>query len=263
MGIFASIRSESPMVHALSNHVTSNDCANLLLASGARPIMADDPAEVEEITRVSQALVINMGTPDERKISAALKAGKTANQFGIPVVLDPVGVGSSLYRTQAVRTILEQVQCSVIRGNAEEIRCLAQDKRSILGVDAGQMEISPDVTVDLARKLRCTIIVSATQDILTDGKEIYRVMNGHPMMRSVTGSGCQASCLIAAFLTQKMDSVLQRSLWAVCAYGLAGEIAYQQLLPQEGNASYRNRIIDSIYHMNDDTLLQGAKYEKL
>ena len=96
--LFDRVRETSPLVHCISNLVSANDCANIVLAAGASPIMADDPEEVEEITALSRALCLSLGTPNPRKAEAMVKAGRTAARLGLPVVFDPVGVGASQFR---------------------------------------------------------------------------------------------------------------------------------------------------------------------
>lgn len=258
-------RQRRPLIHCINNHVTSNDCANILLACGGSAIMADDPDEVAEVTAMCDGLVLNMGTPNPRKLEALLKAGKEANRLDHPVVLDPVGVGSSDMRRNAGHQLLKHVRFAAIRGNATEIATLVRGTAAHRGVDADVEETAMD-TVDenakrLARETGAVVVVTGDTDIVTDGKTIYRVHNGHSMMKTVTGSGCQLSVLLGAYVTANPDKPLHAALTAVCAMGLSGEIAHTRLGPLDGNASYRNYIIDAIYNLTPETLEKGAKYE--
>jgi len=258
-------RKRKPLIHCITNHVTANDCANILLACGGSAIMADDPDEAEEVTAMCSGLVLNMGTPNPRKLDAMLRAGAAANRLGHPVILDPVGVGSSAMRRAAGRRLLEQVRFTAIRGNATEIATLACGTAAHRGVDA-DMEKAPMDTVyenakRLSRETGAVVIVTGDTDIVTDGKTLYRVYNGHPMMKTVTGSGCQLSSLLGAYVTANPDQPLPAALAAVCAMGLCGEIAHERLGPLDGNASYRNYIIDAIYNLTPEALQKGAKYE--
>lgn len=258
-------RAVSPVVHCMTNFVTANDCANLVLASGASPIMADDAEEAEEVTAICNGLVLNLGTPKPRKIEAMLRAGRAAGRLGHPVVFDPVGVGSSSLRTDAARKILETVRISVIRGNASEIRTLLRGTTAHRGVDVDEElgSVGDDLLLarDLARKSGAVVVLSGDRDIVTDGETSYRVANGHPMMRTVTGAGCQLSSLVGAYVASNPENPLRAALAAVCAMGYCGELAYDRLGPLDGNASYRNYMIDALFHLRGEELERGAKYE--
>ena len=252
----------NPLVHCMVNLVTANDCANLVLASGASPIMAEDAQEVEQVTAASDALVLNLGTPSPRKIQALLLAGKTAKVQDKPIVFDPVGAGCSDLRRQASQDILTQVHPGIIRGNASEIRTLLQGTMAHRGVDAEEVsEDALDLARLLAQRTGAVVAVSGDVDIVTDGTVSYRVRNGHPMMRSVTGTGCQMSVLIGAYAAANPSRLLQSTLAGVCGFGLCGEIAHKRLTPLDGNASYRTYIIDAVYHLTGEALEKGARYE--
>ena len=251
-----------PLVHCITNYVSANDCANLLLGCGASAIMADEPAEVAEVTAMCDGLVLNMGTPNPRKLEALLIAGKKANRLGHPVVLDPVGVGSSTMRQTAARQLLDEVRFAAIRGNATEIATLIRGTAAQRGVDADEQNDAMETNASqLACKTGAVVIVTGDTDIVTDGRTIYRVHNGHPMMRTVTGAGCQLSALVGAYITANSDKPLRAALAAVCAMGLCGEIAHHRLTPMDGNASYRNYMLDAICNLTPEALEEGANYE--
>ncbi len=260
--IIEQTRHKRPLVHCITNYVSANDCANLLLGCGASAIMADDPEEVAEVTAMCDGLVLNMGTPNPRKLEAMLIAGKEANRLGHPVVLDPVGVGSSTMRQEAARRLLEQVRFAAIRGNATEIATLVRGTAAHRGVDADEQNDATEANArQLARKTGAVVTVTGDTDLVTDGATLYRVHNGHPMMRIVTGAGCQLSALVGAYITANADKPMQAALAAVCAMGLCGEIAHRRLTPLDGNASYRNYILDAICNLNPKALEEGANYE--
>lgn len=262
--ILSQNRLRSPLVHCMTNYVSANDCANLLLACGASPIMADDLEEVAEVTAMCDGLVLNMGTPNPRKIEAMLRAGQEANRLGHPAVLDPVGVGSSAIRQDGARRLLEQVRFAAIRGNASEIATLVSGTAAHRGVDADGDSSAINAernALQLAKQTGAVVIVTGDTDIVTDGSTCYRVINGHPMMRLVTGAGCQLSALIGAYVTANPERPLEAALAAVCAMGLCGEIAHSRLSSLDGNASYRNYIIDAICHLTPAALEKGARYE--
>jgi len=263
--IIIQTRRRRPLIHCINNHVTSNDCANILLACGGSAIMADDPDEVAEVTAMCGGLVLNMGTPSPRKVEAMLRAGTEANRTGHPVVLDPVGVGSSDMRRQAGRRLLERVRFAAIRANAAEIAALVCGTAARRGVDSDAEETSVDVTVRnaglLAKETGAVVVVTGDTDIVTDGRTACLVHNGCAMMRSVTGAGCQLSALLGAYITANPENPRRAALAAVCSMGLSGEIAHERLGPLDGNASYRNYIIDAIYNLTPEDLERGAKYE--
>lgn len=258
-------RRRRPLIHCINNYVTANDCANILLACGGSAIMADDPDEAAEVTAMCDGLVLNMGTPSPRKLDALLIAGKEANRLGHPVVFDPVGAGSSAMRRGAGRQLLEHVRFAAIRGNATEIATLVRGTKAHRGVDADTEEQAAEAVEENARRLAretgAAVVVTGDTDIVTDGRTLYRVQNGHSMMKTVTGSGCQLSALLGAYVTANPESPLLAALAAVCAMGLSGEIAHKRLGPLDGNASYRNYMIDAIFNLSPEDLEQGAKYE--
>ena len=267
--MFDQVREKSPLIHNITNYVTVNDCANMVLACGASPIMADDKEEVAEIQTICAGLNINIGTLNSRTIESMKIAGMRANELGHPAVLDPVGVGASTLRTSTANELLKALKFTVIRGNISEIKTLAVGTGTTKGVDA---DIADRVTEDnldeavafvkrFAGRTGAVIAVTGAIDIVADAKKAYCIYNGHPMMSSITGTGCQLSALTAAFVTANQEHPLEAAAAAVCAMGLAGEIAHKRLTPQDGNATYRNYIIDAIYHMDGDELERGAKFE--
>ncbi len=263
------VREKMPLIHNITNYVTVNDCANILLACGGSPIMADDKNEVAEITSVCGGLNINIGTLNERTIKAMLTAGKKANELGHPVVLDPVGAGASALRTNTANKLIEEVEFTVIRGNISEIKTLAGRYSATQGVDANVADKVTDNNLDsaiafvktFAKKTGAVIAVTGEIDIVCNSEKAYVIRNGHSMMSSVTGTGCMLSALTTAYVTANPDIVLEATAAAVCAMGLAGEIAYARVNSLDGNASYRGYIIDAIFNMTPEQLKQGAKYE--
>ena len=265
--LLQAVRQTHPLIHCITNYVTINDCANILLAAGASPIMADAVEEAAAVTAHSQGLTLNLGTLHAERIPAMLASGRQANASGIPAVLDPVGAGVSAFRAGAARQLLEAVQFAVIRGNLSEIRALADAGSHACGVDAGDsltpqtLDACLELAGQLARRTGAVVAVTGETDLVTDGETAYCIHNGHPMMRSVTGTGCQLSCLTAAFVAASPGQPLQAAAAAVCAMGLCGEIAYAGLSPADGNAAYRDKILDAIYRLTPAQLEEGARYE--
>ena len=263
------VREKCPLIHNITNYVTVNDCANVVIACGASPIMADDKEEVAEITSICAGLNINIGTLNSRTIESMLIAGKRANELNHPVVLDPVGAGASRLRTETARKLLDEVKFTVIRGNISEIKTLALGNGTTKGVDADVADKVTEENLDevvafakaFAGKTGAVVAITGAIDIVADENNAYCIRNGHPMMSSITGTGCQLSAMTAAFVTANPGHPLEAAAAAVSAMGLAGEIAHQRLAPLDGNSSYRNYIIDAIYQLTPTQLKEGAKYE--
>lgn len=268
--ILENVRKNSPLIHNITNYVTVNDCANILLACGASPIMADDINEVEQITSICTGLNINIGTLNSRTIESMVKAGVKSNELNHPVVLDPVGAGASDLRTQTAKTLLEKVHFTVIKGNISEIKTLAQGTGSTKGVDADiadkvteeNLEKTVKFIKEFALKTKSVIAVTGAIDIVSDGQKAYCIYNGESMMSSITGTGCQLSSLLAAFVCADSDP-LKAAAAAVCCMGVAGEKAKMRLTDKDGNASYRNYIIDAVYNMDKETLDKMARYKEV
>ena len=256
--IIDQIRRTTPLVHCITNYVTVNDVANVLLAIGARPIMADDPAEAEEITALCAGLCINIGTLNARTIPSMLLAGKRARALGHPVVLDPVGAGASKLRTETALQILDEVRPAVVRGNISEIRTLAVGSGSTQGVDASAAEAAAFVR-GFAARTGCIAAVTGAIDLISDGTDCYAVRNGHPEMGQVTGTGCQLSALLAAALASAPAEPLSAVTETAALMGTAGELARARMEEYDGNASYRTRIIDAICCMTAQELADHAK----
>ncbi|MCD8008836.1 MAG: hydroxyethylthiazole kinase [Clostridiales bacterium] len=196
------LRREAPLVHCISNLVTIQDCANLLLAAGGRPIMAQEPQEMAEISGQCAATVLNTGTPDDRKYLSCTLAGQTANRLGHPVVLDPVGVGASAYRLEQVSHLLDRVSPTILRGNLGEVQALLRLASQESGVDCasdGGLAQRQDCALRLARALGCTVFLSGAVDVVTDGQQIALLSGGSVRMRQVTGAGCMLSVLLGGF----------------------------------------------------------------
>lgn len=267
--ILMNVRSAHPLVHNITNYVTVNDCANITLACGASPIMADDIEEAAEITSLCSALNINIGTLNQRTIPAMLSAGKRANQLGHPVILDPVGAGASALRTGTALSLLEQIHFTVIKGNISEIKTLAFGNGTTKGVDADLSDQVTEETLDeaitfakaFAQKSNAVVAITGAIDIVADPGKTFCIRNGHPTMSAVTGTGCQLSAMIAAFAAANPEDPLTAAAAAVCAMGLCGEIAHRRLSPSDGNATFRNYIIDAVYNLTPAQLEKGADYE--
>ena len=263
------VRATTPLIHNITNYVTVNDVANVLLACGGSPIMADEPAEAEDITAICGGLNINIGTLNCRTIDGMLRAGKKAAALGHPILLDPVGAGASTLRTDTALQLMKELPFTVIRGNISEIKTLALGSGSTKGVDADVADKVTEETLEeaiqfvkgFAARTGAVIAVTGAIDLVGDKDRCFVIRNGRPEMGLITGTGCQLSALAAAFVVASPDNALEATAAAVCTMGLAGELAWARMAEGDGNATYRNRIIDAVYNMDGKALEQGAKYE--
>ena len=269
--ILEKVRCAAPLIHCITNYVTVNDVANVLLAIGARPIMADDPDEAEEITALCAGLCLNIGTLNARTIPSMLAAGKRARALGHPVVLDPVGAGASRLRTETALRILDEVHPTVVRGNISEIRTLAVGSGTTQGVDADAADAVTEETLaatadflrGFAARTEVIIVVTGAIDLVTDGVTTYVIRNGRAEMGRVTGTGCQLSALLAAALAVEPLGFLASVAETVALMGAAGELAWARMEEYDGNATYRTRIIDAIYRMTGEELAARMNITKL
>ena len=263
------VRAKTPLVHNITNYVTVNDVANVLLAAGGSPIMSDDADDVEDITSICGGLNINIGTLNKNTIPSMFLAGRKANELGHIVLLDPVGAGASRLRTDTANRLMREVRFDAVRGNISEIKTLCTGSGTTKGVDADAVDAVTEANLGdgvalvkaFARQAGCIIAVTGAIDLVSDGERCWCIRNGRAEMSRITGTGCQLSALTTAFLVANPEHKLEAAAAAVCTMGLAGEIAWANMQPGDGNSTYRSRIIDAIFNMTGDTLEEGAKYE--
>lgn len=276
-GILGYLRSQRPLVHCITNYVTANDVANTVLGIGASVIMADAKEETAEIAELSDALVLNMGTPDKERILAMTEAGKAANKKGIPVILDPVGVGASVFRNQAFIQILSQVTVTVIRGNLSELSYAAGVGRASMGVDSAMenaVNSAKQVAVQVAQKYNCMTVITGAADVISDGNRVGRIQNGTPWMSAITGAGCMSDGMLGAFLAaayrknkQEKENLDIRTLYwnavtaAVAVMGIVGECALEQSAGK-GTGSFRTALLDAVSQMTDEQLAAQLVYSE-
>lgn len=267
MEIIKNTREKCPLVHCITNYVTVNDVANIILACGGSPIMADDKNEVEEMQSICSALVINIGTLNERTIESMILAGKQANKCGHIVVLDPVGVGATKLRNETMEKLLQNVKFDVIKGNISEIKMVAIGTGKTNGVDACEAD---KVTMDnldevikfskeLSKKTGAVIAITGAIDVITDDKDAYITFNGDKAMGKITGTGCMLAGVVASYVAANIDNKLEATVMAVSGMGLCGEKALKYA---KGTGSLHIGIIDEMSNLTDESLLEGAKVEQ-
>lgn len=268
--IYEKLQEKIPLVHCITNYVTVNDCANTILAAGGSPIMADSILEVEEITSICNALVINIGTLNERVIESMIKAGKKSNEVGNPAILDPVGVGASTLRRETTFKLLKEISFSVISGNASEIISIYKESGTTSGVDANEedkidkenLNKMVQMCKDLSKRTGAIISLTGAIDIVASPDKANVVFNGNPLMSRVSGTGCMLSTVIGAYCGANKNDIFNATTLAVAHMGLAGEIAFKRLEEvQGGTSSYRIFLIDAMSQINYEILKEGIKIE--
>lgn len=262
------VREKAPLVQCITNMVTVNDCANVLLAAGASATMAHHPLEVAEAVAGVQALVLNLGAVGDRE--AMYIAGREANRLGVPVVFDPVAAGFTGLRRETARKLLEEIRFAVIRGNASEILALAEDREGGSGVDVAAADTVTESglprAAELAQTLSCrtgaVVVLSGAVDVVADGRQALFLRNGSPTMARITGSGCMLSALTGAFCGACPDKPFEAAATAAASIALAGERAEELRLQKgTGNATFRIDLIDSVFNLTVERLIQGVRYE--
>ena len=254
--LFARVREKRPLIHHITNYVTVNDCANITIAAGAAPVMADAPEEVCEMVTSAGALVLNIGTLNKGQIESMVLAGGMANDRRIPIILDPVGAGATRFRTESAQRLLDELKITILKGNAGEIGSLAGAEAHVRGVDS--YRVSGDlVTIarHFAERAGMTVVISGATDIVTDGKRILLVENGHPMLGSISGTGCMAASVTGAFAAVADDPVIA-SAAALAAFGIAGEKA---VVGSRGPYSFKTALFDEMAALKPEDLASSAR----
>lgn len=267
---FERVRLTQPMVHSITNNITINDCANIILAAGGTAIMAQDEGEVQEITKHSDALVLNMGAL--RAQEAMMIAAQTAHTLQHPVVLDPVAAGASGLRREMCQRLLSKGFVSVIRGNASEIRALAGANESMQGVEARASDqvtkhnllASAEWVSALSRQTNTVIMLTGAIDLISDGKSTAALHGGSEMMRRITGAGCMLSALTGVYCGANPQNLFEAAVTAASMMNICGELAHARVRKEmEGTASFRTRLIDAVSLLTADDLVSKLRVELL
>lgn len=251
---FRAVREQSPLVHNITNYVAMNFTANALLAVGASPVMAHAAEEVDEMALMAGALVINIGTLDSEWIESMIIAGKAKHESDGIIVLDPVGVGATSYRTKTAWRIIEECHPDIIRGNASEIMALLNADIKSKGVDSSCCsDDAVDSAVKLAKRTKSIVVISGEIDYITDGNRVETIRNGSRMMPLVTAMGCTASSMVGAFAAVNPNNLFEASLHAMALMGVAGEIATRN---SAGPGSLLTNFVDTLYNITENQLLE-------
>lgn len=255
---FARIHAEKPLLHHITNLVVMNDTANVTLHVGALPVMTHDEEEMEDMVSLAGALVINNGELGWHQ--AMIQAGLEANRRGIPIVLDPVGAGATPARTNRNRRLLETLSIQIVRGNAGEIGILSGMGGQVKGVESvGPSDNAAAVVRQMARSYRTVAAITGKRDVISDGERTLGVDNGHSWLPTLTGTGCMATTVVAAFAAVERDYLLAAA-GALATYGLAAELAAPQA---RGPASFKVAFLDQLYNLTPEQVAEGARIVEL
>jgi hydroxyethylthiazole kinase len=251
------LREAKPLVHQITNYVVMNETANATLSLGALPVMAHAREEVEEMVGLAGALVLNIGTLAPHWVEAMLLAGRGANARGIPVVLDPVGAGATSYRTETAKRLLDELDVTVLRGNAGEVATLVGIEAEVRGVESiGAGGDPADLAREAGRALGLVASVTGPVDHVSDGQSVLSVANGHELLGRVSGTGCMSTALTGCFLAAKPDLPLEAAAEALAAFGVAGEEAARDA---RGPGTFHANLYDALAALDPETLDERAR----
>lgn len=258
-----SVKLKKPLIHCITNPISINDCANIVLAVGAKPIMAEHPLEVHEITTASKALGVNLGNITDIRMKSMLISGKVAFEKKIPQVIDLVGVGCSKLRLEYAKKFISQCHPDVIKGNMSEIKAIYGIESNSKGIDVGEFDIvtekNSERSIEMLKKMslqtRAVIAATGVVDIITNGIDTYLISNGCEMLSMVTGTGCMLNALIASYISSK--NIFGGTVLAVALMGICGELSQHV----KGTGSFKTELIDNMFSISDDMIIEKIKYK--
>ena len=254
--IFSKVRAKKPLVCHITNIVTVNDCANITISAGASPVMIYDKREAAEMAAAADALVLNIGTLNGPQVDSMLEAGRSANENGVPVVLDPVGAGATRLRTETVMNLLEKLEIAVLKGNAGEISSITGMEGCVRGVDSVSLcHDLEEIASKCAESFETVVAMSGPEDLITNGNKVLVVQNGHQMMGNLSGTGCMGASLTGAFVSVE-DDHLKATSAAFSVFGRAGELAAEKCC---GPYSFRTALFDELYNLDGTDLAAHAR----
>lgn len=256
-----SVKLKKPLIHYITNPISINDCANMILAVGAKPIMAEHPLEVSEITAVSKSLGVNLGNITDTRMKSMLISGKTAYENKISQVIDLVGVGCSKLRLDYARKFISECHPNVIKGNMSEIKAIYGIKSSAKGIDVGACDIiteqnfhkNIEIIKTLSMGTGAVVAATGVVDIISNGTYTYVIKNGCEMLSMITGTGCMLTGLIASYISS--GSILEGTVLAIALMGICGELSQHV----KGTGSFRTELIDNMFNISDDMITKKIR----
>lgn len=250
------LKNERKIIHCITNSVSINDVANVILAVGASPVMADSSMESAEVTKIAGALLLNLGMPSEDKVKAMINSGKEAKRKGIPVVFDPVGAGISDFRNKSALKILSEVKPDIIRGNLAEVEFLVYGRLNQGGVDykyspEDSIKKAEDTAREASEKFSAITVITGNKDIVCDGNSVSVISGGSYMLKYVTGTGDMLDGIIASFASvseNRSEAVTE----AVRLMGVLGERAQKKTEETgSGIGSFKVNLLDEIWKLKN------------
>ena len=262
------VKEINPLVIHYTNEVTINDCANITLALGASPLMSYSNEEVEEVVSIASSVVINIGTMNSSRLDLFVKAGKAANKFNKPVILDPVGVFATKTRTDFTNKLLNEIKFDVVKGNVAEIKFIGGLDVRGQGVDSfDDGEDISEVIKKIAKKIECIVVATGKIDFISDGNTVIKIFNGTSKLKSVTGTGCMTGSLIGSYLGaynnlegrerdnfKKVEAVAM----GVLTMAVSGELADKDNI---SIGTFKEKLMNNVYEMNIDKLKEYGRIE--
>ena len=259
-GIRNEVRQSAPLIHCITNPISINDCANIVLAVGARPIMAEHPREVAEITAMASALALNLGNITDVRMESMRIAAQQARACGLPVILDLVGVGCSRLRRDYAKNLIQECRPTVLKGNVSELRSICDLPSHAEGIDAGERDrISQENRSwyeeqlgNYARKHSAVVLATGACDFIADGNQSWLIANGNQRLTQITGTGCMLNVLVAAFLSA--GDIVGAVMLGTLLLGVSGEKASDV----RGPGSFRAALLDEVCTVSDEQLLRSG-----
>ena len=250
------VRTKSPLIHAITNPISITQCANTALAVGARPVMAEHPKEVRDITKTADAILLNTGNITDVRMRSMLISAKTAKDRNIPIVIDLVGISCSDLRRKYALKLIKKCRPALIKGNYSEILSLFDKCYKSKGVDSDKTLTEAkmtDIISALSDRYNTIILASGKADIICYKSDMFRIKNGTPALAKITGTGCMLGMLCACFLAVSPD--IYGGITACLTLGICGEISAFQ-----GNGSFFINLMDAL---SNKIPLEAMKIEKL
>lgn len=256
--IFTKLENNNNTIHCLTNPITINDMANVVLSLGQSPIMADNPREVAEITKKSSALLINLGNIQDYRMDAMKEAASTAKQVNIPIILDLVGVSASRLRLDFALELLRNYRFDLIKGNYSEIYSLFKKETSTAGVDSKNLDSQKliEYAKNINKIYNSMILVSGKKDIVLNDNETFILSNGDKRLKKITGTGCILGAISASILS------IERSIEAVILALSIENISSESIDNKIGMATFKLKFLDNISLINIKTIKDRIRYEK-
>lgn len=253
------LKINSPLIHCITNPISINQCANAILAVGAKPIMAEHPSEVSEITKTAKALLLNLGNITDVRMESMVVSLQTAKQYSVPVVIDLVGIACSQLRRQFAVKIIDDYSPCVIKGNYSEIMALYNSQYKSSGVDADNfidLEAIDNAVSFLAKKYSCTVMASGKIDVVADVKNTVHINFGTPQLATVTGTGCMLGALTACYTSQ--TDGFKASVCGCVMLNLCGMLSETK----KGSGSFMVNLMDKLSTINTEDISKELKIDE-